>query len=205
MLLHNLWLCFFFKFYVHHWRSFSPHNHWWLSSYASLQFWQCQSSSPNMTFEGIFKQVGWYQPWHNEHCTMTSLLCAVLHTQWTLTVVCLNFCLRNFASILNSIFPVLKHLMSSALIWPSRNWQFSGLMLLHSAYANPIASKPQLLLLVCCWTVGNMTTNWCSFGLNIHDKACSVFYVQHCWEAVINANLIIFSKEVACCHPVVSP
>ncbi len=74
---------FFFTFYVHHWRSFSPHNHWWLSSYASLQFWQCQSSSPNMTFEGIFKQVGWYQPWHNEHCTMTSLLWIPAHTMDT--------------------------------------------------------------------------------------------------------------------------
>ncbi len=38
MLLHILWLFFFFfTFYVHHWRSFSSHNHWWLSSYASLQ------------------------------------------------------------------------------------------------------------------------------------------------------------------------
>lgn len=152
----------------------SPHNHSWLSSVASLQFWQCQSSMPKMAFEGMFKQVGWYQPWQNEHCTMISLLCAVLHTQWTRTVVCLNFGLHNVGCILNSIFPVLKHLMKSGLIRPSRNWQFSGLMLLHSAYANPIASKPQLLPLVCCWTVGNMTINWSSFGLNIHDKACSV-------------------------------
>ncbi len=100
-------------------------------------------------------------------------------SQWTLTVVCLNFGLRNFASILNSIFPVLKHLTSSALIQPSQNWQFSGQMLLHSAYANPIASKPQLLLLVCCWSVGNMTTNWSSFGLNIHRP------VQYCCPTLL--------------------
>lgn len=139
-----------------------PHNHSCCSTDASLQFWQCQSFWPKMTFECIFKQVAWYQPWHNEDYTMVSVLFAVLHTQYTLTVVCLKFSLHNVGSILNCIFPLQKHWMNSALIRPSWNWQFSSLILKHSAYANPI--------------VRNMAKNWPSFHLDCITILSYVIY-----------------------------